>query len=237
MKTINKNAKIAVTCLSIFAGLVMSTKAFSGQVEINQIEEAASVLNVAELKVMSESFAGYDKGLGLYRLGLSHSLMGDNESAKVAIDASIVVLEELAEEESNNVEVKALLAQVYGFKISLEPLKGAYYGMKSSSLLNEAESLAASNPRVQLVKGIAKYNTPPMFGGGQDDAKQAFEKAIVAFEDDEYSNFHWGEAEAYTWLGLIKHQQGDKASAQADWEKALTINPNYGWPKMLLEKK
>ncbi|MDC2889809.1 tetratricopeptide repeat protein [Psychrosphaera algicola] len=42
------------------------------------------------------------------------------------------------------------------------------------------------------------------------------------------------KAETYTWRGLISMQQGDVEKAKNDWEQALTINPDYGWAKMLL---
>ncbi|MDA8622171.1 tetratricopeptide repeat protein [Psychrosphaera sp.] len=227
--TLLKTATLAVS-------LLVSNLAFAGQSEIDQIERAASVLNTTELQTLAESFSGYDKAFSLYRLALSHSLVGDKEMADESIDEAMGIMESLNETQPDSVEFKALLAQIYGFKIALEPMKGPYYGIKSNQLLEEAETLAENHPRVQLVKGIAKYNTPPMFGGGKDHAKTAFQQAIAAYENDKYSNYHWGEAEAYTWLGLIKLQEGNKALAQADWQQALEINPDYGWAKMLVQQ-
>lgn len=226
--------KTLTTSVALIATLFLPLTSMAGQTEIDQIEQAASSLNIKQLSQYSETFNGYDKALGLYRLGLSHNLMGQQAKAKPAIDQSISILESLEQTDPDNVEVKALLAQVYGYKVSLEPLKGAYYGIKSGKTIEQAESLAPNNPRVMLVKGIGKLNTPEMFGGSIEVAKASFEKAIAGFEDDQYSDYHWGEAEAYTWLGMVEMQQGDAAKAKANWKQALVINPNYGWAKMLL---
>ena len=85
-----------------------------------------------------------------------------------------------------------------------------------------------------LVKGIGAANTPPMFGGSKEEALQAFDKSIQAYENDMYSNYYWGHSEAYTWRGLLHAQLGDSEQAMADWQKALEIDPGYGWAKVLI---
>lgn len=230
-KTVTKTFALKVT---LIASLVLPATALAGQAEIDQIERAASVLNTQKLTQLSQEFNGYDKALGLYRLGLSHNLTGNQDAAKTAMKEAMNTLEELSESQPENAEVKALLAQVYGLSVALEPLKAPYYGIKSGQVLGEAEALAPNNPRVKLVKGIGKLNTPPMFGGSKDAALKAFEQAVELYQNDEYSNYHWGEAETYTWLGLVHQQQGDTTKAKQHWQKALEINPDYGWAKMLM---
>ena len=84
------------------------------------------------------------------------------------------------------------------------------------------------------LKGIGAVNTPPMFGGDKDEAIEAFDKAIIAFSNDEYSSYHWGYAEAYTWRGLLMQQRGETKKAVTDWNEALKVDPDYGWAKSLL---
>lgn len=224
------------TLITLAVGLQISFSAVAGQVEIDQIEQAASTLNITELQAIVSSTNGYEQALAYYRMGLSANLTGQAEVAVSAIDKAIELLEPLDEATNNDVEVKALLAQVYGYKIALEPMKGMYYGPKSSSTIAEAEALAPNNPRVQLVIGISKLNTPAMFGGSSEAAYQAFDKAISAYANDELSNYYWGHAEAYTWRGLVHIQKGETEKAKQDWQLALNVNPNYGWAKMLLSQ-
>tara|TARA_R110000787_G_scaffold277931_1_gene387479 strand:+ start:245 stop:940 length:696 start_codon:yes stop_codon:yes gene_type:complete len=226
----NINKKLITLAIT----LQMSFSAVSGQAEIDQIEQAAGVLNITALQSIAMNVTGYDQALAYYRIGLSANLTGDSDQAIKAIDQAIDLLEQLNESSIDDVEIKALLAQVYGYKIALEPMKGMYYGPKSSTTITAAETLAPNNPRVQLVIGIGKFNTPAIFGGSSDAAYQAFDKAISAYATDEYSNYHWGHAETYTWRGLVQMQKGDTDKAKQDWQLALNINPDYGWAKMLL---
>jgi len=229
----NTNRAFYLQTLIISACIYMGS-ANAGQSEINQIEQAASTLNVSALKQMSNELSGYDYALNQYRLALSANLTNQSDMAKKAIDKSMAELEKLEQQDPENAEIKALLAQVYGYKIAIEPFKGVYYGPKSGNAISQAESLSPNNPRVQLVKGIGALNTPAMFGGSSDVAFDSFNKAIVAFADDQYSDYHWGFAEAYTWRGLVHQQRGDMVKAKADWQKAIEIDQNYAWAKSLL---
>lgn len=220
--------------LTLSMTIAISGSALAGQVEIDRIEQAAGVLDITELKTIAAELSGYDLALAYYRIALSANLKGQSSEAKESIDQAMDLLETLDESSPDNVEIKALLAQVYGYKIALDPIKGMYYGPKANSTLSSAESLQANNPRVLLVKGISKFNTPGIFGGNTEAAYQAFEQAITAYAKDQYSDYHWGQAETYTWRGLISMQKGDTEKAKSDWQQALTINPDYGWAKMLL---
>jgi tetratricopeptide (TPR) repeat protein len=229
MKTMMRVCGIALTILA-------SANTFAGQYEIDQIERAAGKLDMSELKTIAAQVQGYDQELAYYRLALSSNLSGESDPAIKWNDKAISLLEALEEAQPNDAEIKALLAQVYGYKIALQPIKGMFYGSKSNAMLAGAEALSPNNPRAHLVKGIAKLNTPAIFGGSLSEATEAFNKAILAYEFDVNSNYHWGFAEAYTWRGLVKMQSGELAQAKEDWQLALNINPDYGWAKTLLSQ-
>jgi tetratricopeptide (TPR) repeat protein len=232
-KAIIRKTFIATVCS---VGILNASLSQAGQTEINQIESAASQLDVMQLQRYSTDMLGYEKGLAQYRLALSANLLQKSDVAEKAIDGAMATLEALEQQETDNVEIKALLAQVYGYKIALSPLKGAYYGPKSQTKLSEAEQLAPENPRVQLIKGIDALNTPALFGGSMERAMNAFDKSISAYENDQYSNYYWGHAEAYTWKGLMLQREGHNDKAIAQWKKALVVDPDYGWAKNLLTK-
>lgn len=230
----NLNKKLTGTVL--LTALLSIGSVQAGQAEINQIETAVASLDVNKLRSISKDMEGYDLALAKYRTALSANLTEQSDLAGEALDESMDILEQLNERESENVEVKALLAQVYGYKIALSPIKGMYYGPKAQSMLAEAEKLDPKNPRVLLVKGISAANTPPMFGGDTEEAMTAFEQAIEQYAEDQYSDYHWGYAEAYTWRGVLMYKQGDKEQAQVDWQKAMEVEPGYGWAQSLINK-
>ena len=220
----------------ILASAILSTSALAGQSEINLIEQSARSLDSAKLATLTEQYQGYDQAFALYRLAVTESVVGDNKSSKRYLDQAMVILESRLESNSEDVEAMILLAQVYGFQIALKPYKGAYYGIKSASVLEQAKALAPENPRVHLVQGISDYQTPAIFGGSKSSAIKAFDDAIEFYQVDQNSGYHWGYEEAYVWRGLAQLALNNGEQAQADWQRAIELAPDYGWAKMLKSK-
>jgi tetratricopeptide (TPR) repeat protein len=75
-----------------------------------------------------------------------------------------------------------------------------------------------------------------MFGGSKHQALIELSNAIEQYNNDQYSEYHWGFAEAYTWRGLTQLELGNKEAALADWAKAVEVSPNYSWAKNLPQK-
>ena len=44
----------------------------------------------------------------------------------------------------------------------------------------------------------------------------------------------WGHSEAFAWLGLAYLDRNEKEPAGAAFQKALQINPDFGWVKYVL---
>ncbi len=228
------NVKTLILKTALLSSLICCSQAQAGQTEIDKIEQASANLDVQSLKSLSQNLQGYDLAFAQYRQALSSSIAGDKHNAIPALNKAIQKLERLNQHTPNHVEVKALLAMVYGYKIALEPIHAAEYGAKSGNMIQGAEKLAPRNPRVLLVKGISAYNTPAMFGGSKALALTYFSKALEQYQHDAVDNYHWGQAEAYTWRGLIQMQNGNLTQAKADWQMALAVTPDYGWARLLL---
>ena len=83
----------------------------------------------------------------------------------------------------NNSEIYTLKAQIASARISVNPMsRGQKYGTDSAELREKAKDLDKTNPRPHYLEGTAYFYTPPMFGGGKDKAKVAFERALKMFE-------------------------------------------------------
>jgi Flp pilus assembly protein TadD len=102
--------------------------------------------------------------------------------------------------------------------------------------MDRAVSLGPNNPRVWLLKGISSFHAPRMFGGGTDKAGRELEKAIQLFATDKPAPPApaWGLADAYIWLGQVLEKQEKPDSARALYQKALQVEPEYGWVKFVL---
>jgi tetratricopeptide (TPR) repeat protein len=222
--------------LILSLALLLNFASHADPVTITAIENASMELNLNQLLEVQRQSYGYDQALANYRLGLNYSFTGKHALALESLKLAINQLKNLVKNDPQDVESWALLSQVYGLNIAFQPIKGTELGPKSEQALDKAKKIAPNNPRVLLISGIGKYNTPAMFGGSKQLALIELNQAIMQYKNNEHSNYPWGFAEAYTWRGLTQLELGNKAEALADWKKAIEISPNYGWAKNLLRK-
>jgi tetratricopeptide (TPR) repeat protein len=134
-------------------------------------------------------------------------------------------------------EAAALHGSILGRLIGLEGgMSGMTLGPKSNQLISRALKENPASPRALLFHGIGLLNTPPMFGGDAAEGAKVIQRAIEAFAaaGDKSAGPHWGLADAWAWLGVAKRGSGDFAGARAAWQKALAIEPGYGWVKFAL---
>ena len=213
--------------------VLVSTQVLAEQSQVDAIEQAAMQLNNKQLVELTQTQESYDQALAYYRLAIGQNISADSDGALASANQAMEILENYLEQDPQDGEAWALLAQVYGLKIAYQPMKGAYYGPKSGSALAKAFEHAPTSPRTYLVQGISAYNTPVMFGGSKPAALKAFDKAIELYANDSADN-QWGHAEVYIWRGLTQLSQNNADQAINDWQQALSIAPNYGWAKMLI---
>ncbi|MFB6099361.1 MAG: tetratricopeptide repeat protein, partial [Salinibacter sp.] len=82
------------------------------------------------------------------------------------------------------------------------------------------------------IDGTSDFFAPSMFGGDKDRALRKFKKAARLAEQasvDDSLPPAWGHAEAYAWIGLVHLQAERYGKARTAFERALSINPKYGW--------
>lgn len=131
-------------------------------------------------------------------------------------------------------EAYALLSMTYGQKIRLKPRSAMINGIRSRRNIQRAKKLISDNPRIVLAESISNFNTPSEFGGSRENGLAGFRQAVSLFnskQDASHNLPHWGEVEAHTWLGIAYMNSKQYQLAKDAFEKALEINPNYGWVK------
>ncbi len=188
-----------------------------------------------ELSALAYYYLGYID----YQVAVAVERLKEDRAADF-IDSCIDNLDTAIAKNESFAEAYALKSSCYGIKISFAPLKGIILGPKASNLTSKAKELAPENPRVALIDAIGTYSTPSLFGGGKDKGLEKMKHAAELFErweDADSLQPDWGKEEVYAWIGNAYLKRGETILARKAYEKALEINPNYGWVKNKLLPK
>jgi tetratricopeptide (TPR) repeat protein len=131
-----------------------------------------------------------------------------------------------------------LLAAIYMMKLASDPNEGPALAPKIHDLLDKAEEDNPDNPRIYIIRGHMLKNTPEFFGGSLKGAVKEFKYAVSIFEESTpyESNVSpaWGHLEALCEMGNIYSTLKDYEAARAAYEKALQVEPGYGYVKYKL---
>ena len=164
-------------------------------------------------------------------------LEGESKDPSEHLNAAVEHLKKATEIDPQAAEAYSLLSSVYGWQIGLDPMKTMLLGPRVGKAAQKAKQLAPDNPRVVLSAAISDFNTPEMFGGSKEKGLQGLQRAAELFAQEEPTDPIqpvWGHREAYAWLGIAYQNQGELESARAAFEKALEIDPDFGWVKYWL---
>lgn len=184
----------------------------------------------------SENYlAKYYIGYTDYRLATYHMNNKDISKFNQFIKSSEKILRILISENDTDTESLSLLATVLGIQISLNQELGSTLGQEAGFLISKALKVTPKNPRVLLHAGINKLNTPEFFGGSKEKALEYFSQSVIIFEqNNNKESINWGQLEALAWQGIANTQLGNNESAISTFNKALEIEPEYGWVKYVL---
>lgn len=107
-----------------------------------------------------------------------------------------------------NSETEVLAAMIANSRIGVDPRnRWQKYGKQFDEHLDKAKELDADNPRIYLERGISKFYTPKMFGGGKKAAMPYFEKAQGLFAKEDNSNIekpYWGKMTLAYFLNMAQ---------------------------------
>jgi tetratricopeptide (TPR) repeat protein len=145
-------------------------------------------------------------------------------------------LKQLIAANPSHAEAHALLSTLYGQEIGSSAWKGMTLGPKSSASIDTAMKLARDNPRVALQAGVGAFFTPKMFGGGIDKAEREIRRAekLFAKESTNQPWPNWGRLDVLAWMGQVLAAKGDRQGARTYYERALELQPDYGWVRHIL---
>ena len=144
-------------------------------------------------------------------------------------------VEELIEADYEVANAKAILSAIYGWEIAYSGYKGMFLGGRNSTNIEQATKLGPSSPLLWQIYASSKLFTPEMFGGDIDVAVNSFEKAIKLYDaSGAAKKSNWRYLDALAWLGQAYKSTDQIDKAKMTYEKALQVEPNFGWVKYSL---
>lgn len=130
-----------------------------------------------------------------------------------------------------------MLSSIYGNEIGKRPMKGMLLGSKSSSLAEKGILFEPNSPLAWSVYASNKYYTPSSFGGDLQEAIKGWEKTIQLSQANAGTlKNNWLYLNAIVFLGQAYEKAGSRDKAIAAYEKALVVEPQFQYAKMLLNK-
>ena len=203
------------------------------------LDETISMLNeqVIEESDYLQKFIHYYRGLAYFRM-FPLPMTEDSDLFSDNLDKAQKELEKAVGIDPDFDEAYSVLGGVYGMKAA-GMFSGMKYGGKAKRAMEKARELSPENPRTYLIDGIGDYYKPKLFGGGLDNALEAFTKAAELFETFESKSVaapNWGKAEVQAWLGLINLDLGNTELAIQNFSNAVDIEPDFKWAADELSK-
>ncbi|MFN8805813.1 MAG: tetratricopeptide repeat protein [Bacteroidota bacterium] len=146
-------------------------------------------------------------------------------------------LKKIVEDNPKSGEAAAMLSSIYGNEIGKSPMKGMLLGSKSSSLAEKGILFEPNSPLAWSVYASNKYYTPSSFGGDLQEAIKGWEKTIQLSQANTGTlKDNWLYLNAIVFLGQAYEKASSRDKAIAAYEKALVVEPQFQYAKMLLNK-
>jgi len=207
-----------------YQGYLTATKAPWEQA-IEKINQDATLDETQKLHAIAEAQCG------LLIYAFAHQ---DKSAYEAVADDLEANLEVLLEQDPKDVTALAKMAQLYGATMGFQSWKAMYLGPKSEKLVDRALQADPETPDVWVQRANSRLFTPAMFGGDIDEAVQCFEKAVQYYEAQANHTQNWRYLDALAWLGQAYQKAEQSTAAIETYQKALEIEPNFGWVKYKL---
>lgn len=176
-------------------------------------------------KHANDSLAWYQLARVNYYLCEARVAGGEKKSGEDALDVAITSVQQSIRLNEHSADAHALLADLYGRKISLGSfIAGMKYGPKVGDENKRAMELDSNSPRVRASLGRQYLMAPRTFGG---DVEKAIENLREATRLDPRDD------EAFVWLAMAYRKKGAEADANRAIQEALRLNPRSQFAKRI----
>ncbi|MFA6151906.1 MAG: hypothetical protein WC716_11340 [Chitinophagaceae bacterium] len=168
--------------------------------------EASNKLNLIAKKFDKEWLSSYYAAYA--KVGLTYNETDVAKKDAWLDEAETFINESVAVLGKDNDETHVLKAMIANARIGVDPKnRWQKYGKVFDENLDKAKELNPDNPRIYLMRGISKFFTPKMFGGGKKAAMPYFEKTDALFVANpamDISKPYWGRQTNAWFMGQAK---------------------------------
>jgi hypothetical protein len=157
--------------------------------------EASNKLNLIAKKFDKEWLAPYYAAYA--KVGLTYNEPDATKKDAWLDDADAYINDAVRLLGKENDETHVLKAMIANARMGVDPKnRWQQYGKIFDENLEKAKAINADNPRIYMLRGISKFFTPKMFGGGKKAAMPYFEKAEGLFAANparDITKPYWGQ--------------------------------------------
>ena len=158
--------------------------------------------------------------------------MKKSEEAKEMLTSAEENVEVLVKDKEYTARATALRGALIAMRISLNPVKATYLGMRSFKQMEEALQIDSNDPTSWVEMGNARYHMPSVVGGSYKEAARCFSQAVILYEKNPANLIcNWHYLHALVWLAQSHDKLGDTAEAKKIYEKILRLEPEFQWVK------
>lgn len=153
-------------------------------------------------------------------------------AAAAALEGAVEALRQAVKLDGGHAESHALLATLYGMKISENMLQAVWLGPRLQQELKLAVATGAQDPRVQYLLGMKQFYTAWRTGSRQEalatllGAQKLFAAEVqlpaAALEP------RWGRDSCLTFIGLCYEKLGRRPEAESYFRQGLALHPQDG---------
>jgi tetratricopeptide (TPR) repeat protein len=139
-------------------------------------------------------------------------------------------------------EYLALVSCSYGKKSALSSLRAFFFGISAKNTIIDANDVDSNNTCVMLIAATHLMHTPATFGGDKARARELLMRAMELnaekATDSSSTRVIWAkDAEIYAYLAQLAILEENKEEALDFMNKALELEPDYGFVKIDLQKQ
>ncbi|MFO7575567.1 MAG: hypothetical protein R6W67_10485 [Bacteroidales bacterium] len=141
-------------------------------------------------------------------------------------------IEKMAADPDYAARASALSGALIAMRISLNPIRATYLGMRSFRQIEESLKLDQNEPTGWVEMGNARYHMPAIFGGSFSEAASSFSQAVMLFEKEpSLLRCNWHYLHALVWLAKSYESMDKLQEANEIYGKLLRLEPEFQWVK------
>ncbi len=173
----------------------------------------------------------YINGLYFYKMITSDSAY----MKEIYVDSAIYYLEQSVKLKNDFGDAWVLLSSLCGMKGMLNYTKITTWAKKFQEAMEIAKEVDPENPLLYYQEGISLLFRPKVFGGGKDNAKKSFERALELYKKYKDRDLLWGYLECKAFLAYTFESMNQKDSAIRVYKEILKEDSDYKWVRRQLD--